>query len=160
MKGMLTCAAVASLLVGCVTTETGTVSSTRNGTRAYGLDDQPQSSVAGTGSLMPGAYDNRQMQTGQFTGRERTNDMIGQSPTLPREADARELARSEQSNRGAGTLGQSGVVPDQDVSNEVIIESSTPALPSAAGNAPASEAGRGSDTTNSIGAPPATQRPE
>jgi hypothetical protein len=52
--------------------EDGTVRTTGEGVRAYGLNDQPQTSVAGEGSLMPGIYDSRHLSTGQFTGHERT----------------------------------------------------------------------------------------
>lgn len=76
---------------------------------------------------MPGAYGNRPMQTGQFTGRERTNDQIGQRPDLPREADPRELARSEEGlGTGAGALGQSGVVPGRPVTTETLMETAAP----------------------------------
>jgi hypothetical protein len=120
--------AVACLIgiAGCATTETGTASRDSAAT-SYPLDDQPQTAIAGEGSLMPGAYGSRPLPTGQFTGRERTNDQIGQHPTLPPAADARELARSEEGlATGAGTLGQSGIFPDKPVSSETLIESSFP----------------------------------
>jgi hypothetical protein len=94
MKALIILSLGGLLLAGCATNETARVS--RSDSRLDGLDDQPQTSVAGEGSLMPGAYESRTMETGQFTGRERTNDQIGQRPTLPREADARELERSEE----------------------------------------------------------------
>ena len=104
-------------------TEPDSVTQTPDGTRVYGLDDQPQTVVTGQGSLMPGAYGSRHMQTGQFTGRERTNDQIGQRPTLPREADPRELARDGETATGAGSLGQIGIVPGQPVTGESLIRS-------------------------------------
>lgn len=125
MRTFFTCCAVAGVLAGCATNETGKVTQTRAGTSVYGLDDQPQTVVTGTGSLMPGAYGSRPMPTGQFTGRERTNDLIGQRPTLPREADPRELSRSGEPaifGSGAGTLGQSGILPDRPVSTDTLME--------------------------------------
>ncbi|MGZ8898565.1 MAG: hypothetical protein ACXW3Z_00570 [Limisphaerales bacterium] len=95
MKTFVISAVTAGFLVGCASTDHDLTSSAGGPTF---VDDQPQTAVAGEGSLMPGAYDSRRMQTGQFTGRERTNDQIGQSPPLPREADARELERSEEGN--------------------------------------------------------------
>jgi len=111
MKLFFTCVASAALLVGCASTENGRVEQTPNGTH-YGLDDQPQSSIAGEGPLMPGAYDSHNPLTGQFTGQERSSEMIGVRPTLPREADARQMDRSVpvQLGTGAGSLGQSGIV--------------------------------------------------
>lgn len=64
---------------------------TRNGGRHYGFDDQAHTATAGEGTLMRGSSDARQIPTGQFTGRERTLDQIGQFPTLPGEAQPREL---------------------------------------------------------------------
>ena len=122
MKTFVISAVAAGFLVGCASTDNDLASSATGPTF---VDDQPQTAVAGEGSLMPGAYDSRRMQTGQFTGRERTNDQVGQRPTLPREADARELARSEEGLAdGAGTLGQSGIVPDRGVSAETLMETS------------------------------------
>lgn len=95
MKTFFVSAIAAGLLVGCATTDSESVSSA-SGSHGTLVDDQPQTAIAGEGSLMPGAYSTREMPTGQFTGRERTNDQVGQRPTLPREADARELARSEE----------------------------------------------------------------
>lgn len=125
MKAFLSSLAAALLAAGCASTdEYSTASSPRVGET---ISDQPQSSVAGEGSLMTGAYDTRRMQTGQFTGRERTNDQVGQRPTLPGGADPRELARSEDSTgtTGAGTLGQSGILPDEPVSPETLMETTT-----------------------------------
>jgi hypothetical protein len=126
MKAFFTCATAACLLGGCASNDVSTATH-----RAEVLDDQPQTSVAGGGTLMPGAYGSRSLATGQFTGRERTNDQVGQRPTLPREADARELARSDDGlaglGTGAGTLGQSGLLPDEPVSTETLME--TTAVP-------------------------------
>ena len=120
MKTFVFSAVTAVFLMGCASTDNDLVSSSTGPTV---VDDQPQTAIAGEGSLMPGAYSTRQLPTGQFTGRERTNDQIGQRPTLPREADARELARSEEGLAdGAGTLGQSGIVPDRKVSAETLME--------------------------------------
>ena len=88
MTKMILCAA-AVLAAGCAT-ENHRVSS-ENGVPHYGLDDQPQKVAAGEGPSMRGTTDPRTIPTGQFTGRERTLDQIGQYPTLPREADARAL---------------------------------------------------------------------
>jgi len=113
MKRLLISALTGLFLAGCASTENGTVQNSSSGTPLYGLDDQPQSSTSGEGSLMPGAYDPRHLSTGQFTGQERTSDVIGQNPTLPREADARQMDRSAGRSLGTGTgsLGQAGVEP-------------------------------------------------
>src|SRR4051794_2923974 len=100
MKIALISSAAGALLLGCASTETGTVSHKANGPPVYGLNNQPETSVSGQGSLMRGLYDSRQMQTGQFTGQERTLNVIGQSPTLPRQADPREM-----DHRGALAIG-------------------------------------------------------
>lgn len=73
---------------------------------------------------MPGAYESRTMETGQFTGQERTNNQIGQRPTLPPEADPREFERGEKKEMGTGarTLGQSGIVPGKAVTTETLME--------------------------------------
>lgn len=109
---------------------------------------------------MPGAYGSREMQTGQFTGRERTSDMIGQRPTLPREADPRELTRTGNINtetaNGAGTLGQTGIVPDEPVSRETILEDA-PAPAGSIGAPPAGAQGSARET-NAIVQP--TSSPE
>ena len=124
MKTLIISSVAGALLAGCATTETGTVSR-EDGATVYGLSEQPQTATAGQGSLMPGAYGSRPLPSGQFTGRERTNDQVGQRPTLPREADARELARSEEGlATGTGTLGQSGIVPNRPVSTETLMETS------------------------------------
>lgn len=111
MKKILIGTAAGLLLAGCATSENGRVSTSANGTPLYGLDDQPETSVSGNGPLMPGVYDVRQMPAGQFTGQERTQDFVGQSQTLPRQADARELDHRAAPAIGAGTLGQSGIQP-------------------------------------------------
>ena len=123
MKGLIVISLVSAVVAGCTTTESDRVTRAPDGTSVYGLDDQPQSVVSGQGSLMPGAYGSRHMQTGQFTGRERTNDQVGQRPILPREADPRELARDGETATGAGTLGQTGIVPGQPVTSESLIQS-------------------------------------
>ena len=124
MKALLIYSLGGLLLAGCATSETGRVSRTEDGTRVYGLNDAPQTAVAGEGSLMPGAYESGDMETGQFTGRERTNSQIGQRPALPPAADARDLGRGPESEtgRGAGTLGQSGIVPGEPVTSETLLE--------------------------------------
>jgi hypothetical protein len=131
MKALVILSLGGALLAGCATTETGDVTRTSDGTPVYGLNDQPQTAVAGEGTLMPGAYGSRHMQSGQFTGRERTNDQIGQRPTLPREADARQLARDGGVGTGAGALGQSGIVPGLPVTSETLLETeeAPPATP-------------------------------
>src|SRR5687768_1748084 len=126
MKTWIISSLASAMLLGCATNDTGTASRNDPG-GSNGVDDQPQTAASGEGSLMPGAFGSRSLPTGQFTGRERTNDQIGQRPTLPREADARELARNEEGlATGAGTLGQSGISPNRPVSAESIIESSAP----------------------------------
>jgi hypothetical protein len=112
----------ACLFAGCASTDNSTASSSA-ATVGEVVSDQPQTSVAGEGSLMPGAYGSRRLQTGQFTGRERTSDQVGQNPVLPREADPRELSRSDESlGTGAGSLGQSGIVPDHHISTQTLME--------------------------------------
>lgn len=155
MKAFIVSAVAGGLLVGCASTDTTTV--TRSSDRTVTtLDEQPQTAIAGEGSLMPGAYDTRSVPTGQFTGRERTNDQIGQRPTLPREADARDLARSEESLgvSGTGTLGQSGIAPERAVTSETLMENAEPVPPPAhaAVTAPGSERER--ITAESIGSAP------
>jgi hypothetical protein len=132
MKPFIFSALATGFLAGCASTDSTTVTR-RSGSSVTSVDDQPQTAIVGEGSLMPGAYDTRSVPTGQFTGRERTNDQIGQRPTLPREADARDLARSEESLgvSGTGTLGQSGIVPDQPVTSETLMETAEPVPPPA-----------------------------
>ena len=122
MKALFILPLGAALLAGCSTTETGNVSRTADGTVVYGLRKQPQTAIAGAGTLMPGAYGSRRLQTGQFTGHERTNDQISQQPVLPGEADARELARGGEIGTGARTLGQSGIVPGRPVTSDTLLE--------------------------------------
>src|SRR5688572_32337050 len=121
MKTWIISSLASAMLLGCATNDTGTASRNEPG-GSYGVDDQPQTAASGEGSLMPGAFGSRSLPTGQFTGRERTNDQIGQRPTLPREADARELARNNETGKGAGTLGQSGIVPGEPVTGRTLLE--------------------------------------
>jgi hypothetical protein len=79
----------ALLMAGCAT-ENHRVENV-HGVPHYGLDDQPQKSVTAEGGLMRGLQETSHIPTGQFTGRERTLDQIGQYPTPPAEADPREL---------------------------------------------------------------------
>ncbi len=156
MKTLIISSLAGALLVGCATTETGTVSRDEGAT-VYGLDDQPQTATAGEGSLMPGAYGSRPLPTGQFTGRERTNDQVGQRATLPREADARELARSEEGlATGAGTLGQSGLVPNEPVSTETLMETSAP--PITQSDESAARTRQSQIPAQGIGSPPPNQQ--
>jgi hypothetical protein len=157
MKPFILSALATGLLVGCASTDTTTVTH-RSGSTVTSIDDQPQTAVAGEGSLMPGAYDTRSVPTGQFTGRERTNDQIGQRPTLPREADAGDLARSEDSLgvSGSGTLGQSGVVPNRAVTSETLMETDETVPPPAhvAVAPPASVTERERTPAEGVGAAP------
>ena len=154
-------AVAAGLIAGCTTTETGTVSQTDEGTRVYGLSDQPQSAIAGEGSLMPGAYGSRPLPNGQFTGRERTNDQVGQRPTLPQEADARELARSKEgTGMGTGTLGQSGIIPDRPVSTETLMETSAQPVGSGAPPSGTTGAAGSASSTNAVNGAEAKQPAE
>lgn len=77
------------LLAGCATEDHRV--KTVDGVTHYGLNDQPQKAVTAEGGLMRGLQETGGMPTGQFTGRERTLDQVGQYPTPPREADPREL---------------------------------------------------------------------
>jgi hypothetical protein len=122
MKAIVIVSLGGLLLAGCATNDVQVSRVSEAGVDRY--HDQPQTAVAGEGSLMPGAYDNRAMDTGQFTGRERTSDQIGQRPTLPPEADTRELERSDEKGTaiGAGSLGQSGIVPGREVTAETLLE--------------------------------------
>jgi hypothetical protein len=132
--------------------ETGTVSKGPDGTRQYGLSEQPQAATV-DGSLMPGAYGSRLLATGQFTGRERTSDQIGQHPVLPREADARELARSNGTVMGLRTLGQSGIVPENSIFSGALVG------PEAVGAPPGGTVGRNQNSlgTNILANPPARE---
>ena len=166
MKALLLGSVAACCLAGCASNEF-TSSHTRPVDAVETIDDQPQTAVSGTGSLMPGAFDSRRMETGQFTGRERTNDQVGQRPTLPREADPRELARSEDSlatpPQRAGTLGQSGVVPDEPVSADTLMETTadTVAPPAhVAVTPPAARSEQEAVADEGIGSPPVGVRGE
>lgn len=141
MKPFILSALATGLLVGCASTDTTTV--TR---RSGSVADQPQTAITGEGSLMPGAYDTSRLPTGQFTGRERTNDQIGQRPTLPGEADARDFARSEESlgTSGTGALGQSGIVPNSPITAETLLENADEGI----GSAPGISTGSSSSTNN------------
>jgi hypothetical protein len=144
MKALVTLSAL--LLAGCASTENGRVSYDNDGTKVYGLDDRPQSSVAGEGTLMPGAYDSHTMPTGQFTGKERTQDFVGTYPVPPREADPREMSREPRQVGtgivppiGAGSLGQSGITPGLSVSSSTLMTgpaSSSTANPATLSTAP------------------------
>jgi hypothetical protein len=124
MKQFILVLPALAILAGCASSETGTVYKARDGTTVYGLNEQPESSVTGSGALMPGAYASHNMMTGQFTGQERTQDLIGQRPETPREADARVLQRNPAPTigTGAGTLGQSGIVPNGNVTGSALVD--------------------------------------
>lgn len=164
MKVLLIFPLGAALLAGCATTETGSVTRAPDGTVVYGLREQPQTAIAGAGTLMRGAYGSRSLPTGQFTGSERTSDQISQRPVLPGEADARELARGGEIGTGAGALGQVGIVPGRPVTSGTILQTEDvpPATPGHAavvppgseipierqesvGNPPPAEVGQGSN---------------
>jgi hypothetical protein len=113
MKNVLFLAATGFLLSGCATHER--VHTSSDGTPVYDFRSTPQTSVAGEGTLMPGVYDVNQTPNGQFTGQERTSEMAGPRPIMPSQADARELDHSAAPVTGAGSLGQSGIKPDQNV---------------------------------------------
>ena len=121
MKALLIYSLGGLLLAGCTMTESERVSRSEDETSVYGMSDQPQTSVAGEGSLMPGAYESGNMETGQFTGQERTNSQIGQRATLPPETDVGRGPETE-TGKGAGTLGQSGIVPGEPVTSETLLE--------------------------------------
>ena len=73
---------------------------------------------------MPGAYNSRDLPTGQFSGQERTHAVVGQRPTLPREADPRQMERKGEPvlGSGAGTLGQSGVLRGESVTSSTLTD--------------------------------------
>ena len=145
------------LLSGCMSSDSGRGSRTAEGIPLYRLDDQPQTAVVGDGPLMPGAYQSRQLETGQFTGRERTSGEIGQRPSVPPQADARDLARTDkpESVSGAGSLGQSGIVPGEPVSSETLLEDVPIGAPAhVAVVPPGSETGL--DQQKAVGAGPST----
>jgi hypothetical protein len=112
--------------------------------------------------LMHGVYDSRQLPTGQFTGQERTQDLVGQRPTLPREADARQLDHSPAPTSGAGTLGQSGITGANSVRGTDLADGPVNPQGSAAdiyrapgvGGSPAAETGSGNNVrTNNVTVP-------
>jgi hypothetical protein len=147
----LTISLAASLLSGCASNDVVNANSDR---APRIISDQPQTAIAGEGSLMPGAFGSRSLQTGQFTGRERTNDQVGQRPTLPTEADPRALARSgETLADGAGTLGQSFIRPEDPVSPDTLMEENVPpAVPAHAAVTPPTSSIAGVNV-DSVGAP-------
>lgn len=163
MRTFLLTTIAGSLLAGCASTETGRVSTAPDGTRVYGLDEQPQATVTGEGALMPGAYTTHTLPTGQFTGQERSQAVIGQRPTPPRESDPRDLARSTTpATSGAGALGQVGVIPGENVTSQTLVDlppnlaevaaSNTPASTHiAVGSGPTVERSTGNSTTNNSG---------
>jgi hypothetical protein len=112
--------------MGCASSHDTSFLKSENGTFPYPPADRPQTGVAGEGSLMPGAYNSRDVPTGQFTGKERTEDAIGQPPALPRDSDARQVEHSAGPTvgAGAGTLGQAGIVPEPGVVSSVDISQS------------------------------------
>jgi hypothetical protein len=140
MKAILMFSTSALLLAGCASSEKGHVYYNQDGTKVYGLDQQPQSAVVGEGTLMPGAYASHDMQTGQFTGKERSQDFVGANPVTPREADPRDFSRASQPTTaivppaGAGTLGQTGVQPRTSLSTSTLMSGpSNPSLAPSAG---------------------------
>jgi hypothetical protein len=136
LAGAVTC------LLGCATTETGSVHFNPDGTTTYGFDEQPQTALTGEGTLMPGAYDTGRMPTGQFTGRERTVTQIGQHPVPPREADPRDFSRKPRSDKTALSTERRSPTEGQILSPNTIDATfgiSPPTLPEASGRAPGSE---------------------
>jgi len=120
-------AIISAFLAGCASTQTGRVESASDGTRVYGLTTQPQTALVGSEPLMPGADSSHTMVTGQFTGQERSHDVIGQQP-IPPNSDARELARTSKppiavTGIGAGSLGQTGIIPDRNITSGTLIGS-------------------------------------
>ena len=141
MKKMLFVTATGLLLVGCATREGGRVYTSSDGTPVYDFDPMPQTSVVGEGTLMPGLNDVNQTSTGQFTGQERSSQMAGPRPILPPQSDARDLDHSAAPAIGAGTLGQSGIHPDQNV----VTEGSLVDHPAGVGSAPGVASGSGAN---------------
>jgi hypothetical protein len=154
----------AGVLAGCATNP-GPVTYKADGTPVYTLDERPWSTASGEGALMPGAFENGEIRSGQFTGQERTHARIGQFPVIPPDADAREVARDpappptlgaaviSTRGAGAGTLGQSGIVPGQPVSSSTIMTS--PAHPGLTSStvAPTSDTANNRDTAAGAPAP-------
>jgi len=119
MKALYTLGTAAILLAGCASSENGTVYYRKDGTKVYGLDEQPQSAIEGQGSMMVGAYGTHTMPTGQFTGKERTNDRVAETPITPREADPREFDHSPK------PVNQ-GIVPPSFTEHSGVLGSGTP----------------------------------
>lgn len=94
MKTIWFLGALAALMAGCASPEPGAVYYRNDGVKVYGLDEQPQSAIADQGSLMVGANETHLMQTGQFTGKERTKDKVGETPITPRETNPLEYDHS------------------------------------------------------------------
>jgi hypothetical protein len=115
MKNTLFLTVTGLVLVGCATREGEKVYTTSDGTPVYDFNPLPQTSVAGEGTLMPGIYDVNRTSPGQFTGQERSSQLAGPTPILPPKADAREVDHSAAPAIGAGSLGQSGIEPEQNV---------------------------------------------
>jgi len=127
MRNVFISAAVSTLLAGCASTQTGRVTTASDGTRVYGLSPQPESALVGEQPLMPGSTSGHRVEAGQFTGQERTNDQVGEG-AIPPASDAREWARTSKpptgaTGKGAGTLGQSGIFPDQNITSGTLIGS-------------------------------------
>ena len=78
MKKLFPIFGASFLLAGCASTETGQVSTAPDGTKVYGLSEQPQSNITGVGNLMKPGYDPARVQPSQFTGKEDASDRIGQ----------------------------------------------------------------------------------
>ena len=163
MKTLVCLSGAALLMAGCGTTGPDRVARTDEGTRAYQVEEQPQANVTASGTVMRGAYDPRTAPTGAFTGKETTQDQIGQFPTPPREStmttvhepveaadapDSTEPGATEppqvgsgivppREGAGAGTLGQSGIYPHRPVTGSTIMSQPvTPLDPPTAETAP------------------------
>ena len=141
MKKILFLAAAGLFFAGCATREGGRVYTSSDGTPVYDFNPLPQTSVAGEGTLMPGMYDARQAATGQFTAQERSSEMAGPKPILPPLADAQELDHSAAPVIGAGSLGQSGINPNQNV----VTGGSLIDRPAGVGSAPGVVSGSGAN---------------
>jgi hypothetical protein len=127
MRNVFISVAFSAFLAGCASTQTGRVTTAPDGTPVYGLSPQPETALAGERPLMPGSSSGHMMETGQFTGQERTHDLIGQG-AIPPASDAREWARTSKpptgaTGKGAGTLGQSGIFPDQNITSGTLMGS-------------------------------------